>query len=253
MIEGVQMRGPGRVLLVLDQPVHIEAVKLALSHGAFVTSTARDGAAAAAMRARTSPHIAVVDVDIAQGAVLDHLGYMAPGADRIPVVALTRRGDLRAKLAAFERGVDDILTIPFSPDELVARVLAVMRRSYRTAIPFTPTIRLGELEVDILNRRVQVGARELHLTTLEQSLLYLLAANAGRLLSREEILDALWGVDYLADSNVVDRHISNLRAKLQNGRRRPKYISTVRGVGYSFLPASAVEQAAALRQRSLPG
>ncbi|HEY8283555.1 MAG TPA: response regulator transcription factor [Chloroflexota bacterium] len=236
--EGGRMRSPGRVLLVLDRPVLAEVVKLALNHAAFVTSTARDVAAAAEVHAHIRPHLAVVDMDMAQGAVLDLLGYTAPSAERTPVVALTRRGDLKTKLAAFERGVDDILTIPFSPEELVARVLAVMRRSYRTAIPFTPTIQLGELEIDMLNRHVRVGARELHLTAAEQSLLYLLAANAGQLLSREEILDALWGEDYLADSNVVDRHIRNLRIKLQNGWRRPRYIATVRGAGYRFLPTA---------------
>jgi DNA-binding response OmpR family regulator len=97
-------------------------------------------------------------------------------------------------------------------------------------------VAVGELEIDILNRRVHAGADELHLTPLEQSLLYLLAANAGRLLTRDEILDHLWGVDYVADSNVVDRHVRSLRAKLQNDWRRPRYVATVPGRGYRFLP-----------------
>ena len=80
---------------------------------------------------------------------------------------------------------------------------------------------------------------ELSLTPLEMNLLYLLAANAGLVLTRDEILDALWGVDYLADSNVVDRHIRNLRAKLQNSYRRPRYIATVPGRGYRFVPTTA--------------
>jgi DNA-binding response OmpR family regulator len=91
------------------------------------------------------------------------------------------------------------------------------------------------LEIDILNRRVRAGESELHLTSLEQSLLYLLAANAGRLITRDEILDYLWGADYVAESNVVDRHIRNLRMKLQNHSRRPRYIATVAGQGYRFL------------------
>ena len=153
----------------------------------------------------------------------------------MPVIALTRRGDLKAKLTAFERGVDDILTVPFSPEEFVARVLVIMRRTYREAVVFTPVLRLGDLEIDILNRRVRAGDTELHLTSLEQSLLYLLAANAGRLLTRDEILDHLWGADYVAESNIVDRHIRNLRVKLQNHSRRPRYIATVPGRGYRFL------------------
>ena len=157
------------------------------------------------------------------------LGYTAPpSAARVPVVALTRRGDLRATLAAFDEGVDDLLSVPFSPEELVARVLAVLRRTALAGAALRPVLRVGELEIDILNRRVRPGTSELHLTALEQSLLYLLAANAGRLLTRDEIrlltrdetLDHLWGVDYAAESNVVDRHVRNLRAKLQNDWRR---------------------------------
>jgi len=110
---------------------------------------------------------------------------------------------------------------------------------YQRAVPFTPTIRLGELEIDILHRRVRAGETELHLTSLEQSLLYLLAANAGRLVTREEILDHLWGTDYAAESNVVDRQVRKLRAKLQDDWRRPRYIATVPGKGYQFVLTAA--------------
>jgi two-component system, OmpR family, KDP operon response regulator KdpE len=109
-----------------------------------------------------------------------------PGG-RLSIIAPARRGDLKSKLAAFARGVDDILTVPFSPKEFVARVLAIMRRTYRDAAVFTPVLRLGDLEIDILNRHVRAGDTELHLTSLKQSLLYLLAANAGRLLTHDEI------------------------------------------------------------------
>src|SRR5690349_9366896 len=200
---------PPRVLLVLDQLVLVEVVKLALNQGSFQAEVAPTAPEALAALAQRPPHLVIVDVDLSQGQMLDQLADTPPGAARRPTIALTRRGDLKTKLAAFEQGVDDLLTVPFSPEELVARVLALMRRSYGAAVAFTPTIRLGELEIDILNRHVRAGTSELHLTGLEQNLLYLLAANAGRLLTRDEILDALWGVDVLADSNVVDRHIRN--------------------------------------------
>jgi two-component system KDP operon response regulator KdpE len=103
-------------------------------------------------------------------------------------------------------------------------------------VTFTPVIKLGELEIDILNRTVHSGTSELHLTSLEQSLRYLLAANAGRVVTREEILDTLWGVDYVAESNVVDGQIRNLRARLQDNWRQPRFIATVPGRGYRFLP-----------------
>jgi DNA-binding response OmpR family regulator len=100
---------------------------------------------------------------------------------------------------------------------------------------FTPVIRLGELEIDLLHRRVRVEGDDLHLTPLELSLLCLLAANAGRMLTRNEILDEVWGSDYAAGSNVVDRHVRNLRAKLGDDWRRPRYIATVPGQGYCFV------------------
>ncbi len=227
-----------QVLLVIDQPVLAEYARLALNHGAFHTRVASTVEATLTALTQWRPHLAVIDMDLGQGAILDRLGYTAPASDRVPVVALTRRGDLQTKLAAFDRGVDDILTVPFSPEELVARILAIMRRTYREAVVFTPVLRLGELEIDILHRRVRAGGSELHLTSLEQSLLYLLAANAGRLLTRDEILDHLWGVDYVAESNVVDRHVRNLRVKLQDDHRRPRYIATVPGCGYRFVPTT---------------
>lgn len=239
MIEGSQLRIPARVLVVLDQPILAEIVKLALSHGPYAVEVTAAPDALARLRA-SRPHLVILDIDLEDGTFLREVNASRGAGAAVPVIALTRRGDLKRKLAAFEAGVDDIMTVPFSPEELVARVLAVMRRTYRESITFTPTITLGELEIDILNRRVRAGHSELQLTGLEQSLLYLLAANAGRVLSRDQILDALWGVDYIADSNVVDRHVRNLRAKLQNDWRRPRYIVTIPGRGYQFQPSSDV-------------
>ena len=231
--------GPARVLLVTDQPVLAELMSLTLNHGTFLLDVATTLSAATRRMTEREPHLIVLDMDIeAIGVekVMARLGRDAALPDPIPVIALTRRGDLKTKLAAFERGVDDILTIPFSPEELLARALVAVRRAYRETIAFAPVVRVGELEIDMFNRKVRAGTSELHLTPLEQRLLYLLAANAGRLLTRDEIMDNLWGADYIADSNVVDRHIRNLRAKLQNDWRRPRFVATIPGRGYRFLP-----------------
>jgi DNA-binding response OmpR family regulator len=236
-----RLRSPARALLVIEQSVLSDLVRLALNHGQYdtrVTPTIDD---ALTVLADWRPHLIVLDMDSAGSGILERDGGIPH-----PVIALTRRGDLKAKLAAFERGVDDILSVPFSPEEFVARVLAIMRRTYREALVFTPVLRLGDLEIDILNRRVRAGETELHLTALEQSLLYLLAANAGRLLTRDEILNHLWGADYVAASNIVDRHIRNLRIKLQNHSRRPRYIATVPGRGYRFLPTASHAQTGSL-------
>ena len=228
--------GPARVLVVTDQDVLARVIRLTLNHGVFAVRIAADAAAALAALQQWRPHLVVLEMEPDPAPLLGQIGSGASGATRLPVLALTRRGDLKTKLAAFEQGVDDILVVPFSPEEFLARALAILRRIYREAVPLAPTITVGELEIDILNRRVRAGTSELHLTPLEQSLLYLLAANADRVLTREEILDSLWGTDFVAESNVVDRHVRALRAKLQNDWRRPRFVATVPGRGYRFLP-----------------
>ena len=228
---------PLRALVVLDQPLVAETIALTLNHGRYLARTARTLPEARALLAAWQPQLAVVDVDLGGPTLLAQLGLPAAAqGTRLPVLALTRRGDLKAKLAAFAQGVDDILTVPFAPEELLARTLVLTRRTYGAQQPLVPVLRLGELEIDILNRLVRAGDSVLHLTGLEQSLLYLLAANAGQVLSRDAILDALWGMDYVAESNVVDRHVRALRVKLQNDWRQPRFIATVPGRGYRFLP-----------------
>jgi DNA-binding response OmpR family regulator len=230
------------VLVLLDDPVLAQVIVLALGHGAYVTRTVPTAAEALGALEAWQPHLALLDMDAGGERVMQRIRAVADGGGPIPAIALTQRGNLRTKLAAFEQGVDDILTIPFSPEELVARVLALMRRTYGEAVAFAPVITHGELEIDILNRHVRAGTSELHLTPLEQALLYLLAANAGRVLTREEILDNLWGIDYIAESNIVDRHVRNLRAKLKNDWRKPRYVATVPGRGYQFIPTADDER-----------
>jgi DNA-binding response OmpR family regulator len=237
-------RGPARVLVVLDRPMMIELIKMTLNHGVYTTRTATSATEVAAALTEWQPHLAILDMDLDGMQIMTLLGAAPVGGIRLPVIGLTRRGDLKTKLASFEAGVDDILTIPFAPEELLARVIALVRRAYSDAVTFTPVIKLGELEIDILNRTVHSGTSELQLSSLEQSLLYLLAANAGRVVTREEILDTLWGVDYVAESNVVDRQIRNLRARLQDDWRQPRFIATVPGRGYRFLPTFTDSDAA---------
>jgi DNA-binding response OmpR family regulator len=160
--------GPIRVLVVEDQLPVVKLVQWTLNHGTFVTRDACDVAAATTLLAEWQPHLVVVDMDLGGDQFLRQISSVVwrSGA-RLPTIALTRRGDLKNKLAAFEQGVDDILTIPFSPEELVARALAVTRRAYGEAATFQPVLRLGDLEIDILNRHVRAGSSEIHLSGLE--------------------------------------------------------------------------------------
>lgn len=229
---------PHRALVLDDRAGIVDLIELTLNHGQFVVRAARSLAQAEAIVAAWHPDFAVIDMDHDDSAaLLGSLGAshsLHPSAT--PILGLTRRGDLRTKLRAFDLGVDDILTVPFSPEELLARSIVITRRATGRSRPVVPSIRMGEIEIDIVNRVVRAGDSVVHLSGIDQSLLYLLASRAGRVVTREEILDQVWGADFLADSNVVDRHIRNLRVKLQNDYRRPRFIATVPGRGYRFIP-----------------
>src|SRR5438128_1214756 len=228
------IKGAARVLVVADEPL-ARTLALTLNHGVYIAKTTADVDEAEELSAKWKPHLLIVDIDLVAG---DATGLIAErvGLRRMPTIVLTARGDLKTKLAVFDMGADDFITLPLSPEELVARALALMRRTYGQSIPFIPVIKVGGLEIDVLNRRVRSGTSVLHLTAIEQSLLYLLASNPGKTVDRESILDALWGTDYVAESNLVDRHVRNLRVKLKNSWRRPRFIATVPGKGYRFLP-----------------
>lgn len=226
-------RGPARVLLVFDRPTLRDVIALALKHGVYSTRSAATSDEAAELLTVWRPHLVLFDADLDGARVMAQLRRSAA---HIPAITLACGGNLKTKLAAFDWGVDDVLLVPFAQEELLARVTAVIRRCYSDAVTFTPMVKAGELEIDILNRTVRAGTAELRLTSLEQSLLYLLAANAGRTVTRDEILDTLWGADYVAESNVVDRQVRNLRHRLRDDWRQPRFIATVPGAGYQFLP-----------------
>lgn len=227
-----------RAMVLHTHRLVVDLIELTLNHGLFVVRAAESLAEAEAILAAWRPHMTVIDMDHDDStALLQRLGASNTlTRSPTPVLGLTRRGDLKTKLRAFDLGVDDILTVPFVPEELLARSIVITRRVLGTDRPIVPTIRLGEIEIDILNRQVRAGESIVHLSGIEQSLLYLLASRSGRVVTRDEILDAIWGPDFVAESNIVDRHIRSLRIKLQNDYRHPRFIATVPGRGYRFIP-----------------
>jgi DNA-binding response OmpR family regulator len=243
-----------RALVLHDRSLVVDLIQLTLNHGLFVVRAARSLAEAETILSEWNPHMTVVDMDHDDStALLGRLGASNTMKRSVtPVLGLTRRGDLQTKLRAFDLGVDDILTTPFSPEELLARCIVISRRASGTDRPIVPTIKLGEIEIDIVHREVRAGASIIHLSSIEQSLLYLLASRSGRVVSREEILDAIWGTDFVAESNIVDRHVRSLRIKLQNDYRHPRFIATVPGRGYRFVPTFSNEGWDGARDASEP-
>ncbi len=225
-------------MVLHDRPLMVDLITLTLNHGVFIVRPAGSLAEADEILTGWHPHIAVIDMDHDDStALLQRLGASNTLRQSVtPSLGLTRRGDLKTKLRAFDLGVDDILTVPFSPEELLARSIVITRRSTGLNRPIVPTIKLGEMEIDILGREVRAGNSIVHLSGIEQSLLYLLASRSGRIVTRDEVLDTIWGTDFVAESNIVDRHIRSLRIKLQDDYRHPRFIATIPGKGYRFIP-----------------
>lgn len=230
--------GARRAMVLHDRPLVVDLVELTLNHGLFIVRGAGTITEAVALLNEWQPHLAVIDMDHDDStALLGRLGASNRLTKRMtPALGLTRRGDLKTKLRAFDLGVDDILTMPFSPEELLARSIVITRRATGVERAIVPKITIGEIEIDILTREVRAGSSVIHLSGIEQSLLYLLASCGGRVVSRDDILDAIWGTDFVAESNIVDRHIRSLRIKLQDDYRHPRFIATVPGRGYRFVP-----------------
>jgi DNA-binding response OmpR family regulator len=159
-----------------------------------------------------------------------------PEVAAVPIVMLTAKGDEVDRIVGLEVGADDYLPKPFNPRELLARIRAVLRRvGGHTRARGMSSFRTRELEIDFDARSARVGGRELSLTSYEFDLLAALARSAGRVLSREQLLDALKGQAYEVFDRSIDVHVSKLRAKLEADPKEPTYIKTVRGVGYVLL------------------
>ncbi|GAC1460371.1 MAG: response regulator [Candidatus Limnocylindrales bacterium] len=222
-----------RVLTLMRDPELASAAEFALTHGPYHVRHVQSSAQLIVALREWDPDLAFVDLDVEMGGALDVL--CAPGlVRRIPTIAVTRNGELREKLSAFDRGADDILNIPFLPEELVARAQALIRRSYPEGIDLIAAVRLGEIEVDILARTVTIGGRRVDLSPLEHGLFWILASNSGTIVSRERIEQLLWGSALGPTSNVVQQYVRRLRAKLGDDAKRSLFIQTVRGEGYRF-------------------
>ena len=226
-----------RVLIIMGEAL-ANLVSLTLQHGLYQTKAATDADEVRTLIQDWRPHMAFIDIDHYER-FFDLIGG-GMSHSQLPLLGFTRKRDTAVKLSAFEHGADDIIEVPFTLDEIVARPFALMRRAHGLSAPLVPKIRIDSLEVDLIEQEVRVGGKVLQLTPIQQALLYLLAANHGRTLTREELLSSIWGGEFEIESNVVDRHIRELRVKLGDDWRTPQFIETVPGKGYRF--KSQIEQ-----------
>jgi len=221
------------ILVVDDEANIIDLASMYLEQDGFRVQSATDGTTALEMIARQPPALLVLDLMLPEVDGWEVCRRLRSGkvAPDLPIIMLTARDDDVDKIVGLEMGADDYLTKPFNPRELVARVKAILRRTQRSAQPQTP-VRAGDVTIDPARHEVTVAGQPVELRPKEFDLLLALAEHQGLVLSREQLLDQVWGYDYYGETRTVDVHIAHLRKRLTGSSVE---IETVMGVGYKLV------------------
>jgi DNA-binding response OmpR family regulator len=221
------------VLIIEDEKELSKVLKAYLERGGYDVLTAERGDRGLSLWQEHHPDIILLDLNLPGMDGID-IAREVRQTDDTPLIMVTARVDEVDRLLGLELGADDYITKPFSPREVVARVKAVLRRTEKTSQPETKEIRIADLEIEPQAFSVLQSGAALELTPTEFSILATLAENPGRVFSRLQLLEACQGVAYEGYERSIDAHIKNLRAKLGDDSKTPRYIETVFGVGYRF-------------------
>ena len=238
-VEGENTMAKEKILIVDDEVHIIVLLKFNLLNAGYDVFTANDGIDAVKIAKAEKPSLLLLDL-------------MLPGMDGFDVckeikrnnemkntsiVMLTAKGEELDKILGLELGADDYITKPFSVRELLARVKAVLRRTNSFNDPEEEIYDSQSLKVDFERHEVSVNGEKVDLTLKEFQLLQILIKNKGKILKRETLLDKIWGYEYIGETRTVDVHIRYLRKKIEEDDKNPRFIETIRGVGYRFNPA----------------
>jgi DNA-binding response OmpR family regulator len=219
-----------KILAVEDDERIREAVKLALEDEGWTVEGAASGEEAVDLFGQHVPDVVLIDIMLPGIDGFELCRTLRRSSD-VPIVMVTARNDTHDVVAGLEAGADDYLTKPFAPKELSARIRALLRRVRPVAAGHERLV-FGDLELIPEEGKVLRGGTEVHLTKTEFRLLCELAENRGKVFSREELLDKVWGYDYFGDGRLVDVHIRRLRTKVEVDPAAPRHVVTVRGLGY---------------------
>lgn len=223
------------VLVVEDEESLASTLSYNLRKNGFNVVSAGDGVEGLQAARRDHPDVIVLDLMLPKMDGLEVCRRIRVDSD-VPILMLTARSEELDKVVGLEMGADDYLTKPFSMRELMARVRALLRRSAgREPVTDGSIIRIDALELDVRGRTVHRDGKEIFLKPKEFDLLFFLAKNAGQVFTRLQLLENAWGYDFFGGSRTVDVHVRWLREKLEETPARPRYILTVRGVGYKFV------------------
>jgi two-component system response regulator RegX3 len=223
------------VLLVEDEESFVDALTIGLNREGFDVAVARDGQQAVTLFAKDTYDIVLLDLMLPKMSGLDVCRAIRSTSE-VPIIIVSAKGEEVDMVLMLEIGADDYVTKPYRLRELVARIRAVLRRreSHENVMASDDEITLGPIRMDIDARRCYVNGDEIKLRKKEFALLRLLLENPGRVLTREVLIDRVWGSDYVGDTKTLDVHIKRLRSLIEDDPKNPEHITTVRGVGYRY-------------------
>ncbi len=229
-----------RILFVEDESSIFEPFSGALRRAGFEPTVAETAGDALALADQIRPDLVLLDLNLPDGDGLDVCRELQRRSD-VPILILTARGTETDKIIGLGLGADDYVVKPFSGDEVIARIRAILRRSQGGERPPAPAV-IGELEIDRGARRAVLGGEELSLTRKEYDLLERLARDAGRVVTREELMSEIWDENWFGSTKTLDVHVGWLRRKLGDDPSVPRFIHTVRGVGFRFASPEEVKK-----------
>ena len=225
-----------KVLVVDDERMIVKGLRYSLMQEGYEVDCAFDGEEAIGMIREKRYDIVLLDVMLPKLSGFEVLQQVREFSD-VPIIMLTARGDDMDKILGLDYGADDYVTKPFNPLEVKGRIKAIIRRTSRgrhAEAENENVIEIGDLKMDLDNRRVTLADKEINLTSKEFELLELLATHAGKVYSRATLLQMVWGKEYPGDVRTVDVHIRRLREKIEHNASEPRYVQTKWGVGYYF-------------------
>ncbi len=212
----------------------VKGLKRSLEQEGYHVLAAYDGEEALEIFAQEAADIIVLDIMLPKKNGLEVCREIRKSSE-VPIVMLTAKGEDVDKIVGLELGADDYMTKPFNTRELIARIKAVLRRAGKPKPQKkSGLLQIGKLNIDVPKRKVSRGDKEIELTAKEFELLHLLAQNPGRVYTRDNLLELIWGTQYYGDLRTVDVHVRRLREKLEEDPRHPEYVLTKWGVGYYF-------------------